>query len=72
MNQQTLSKLCEQIYRRFPQVAGVQPSVQARPDGQSLLIFRATAKTADGRAMPQTVRVVASPEGKIIKATTSK
>lgn len=72
MNHQALSSICEQIYRRFPQVAGSQPSVQARPDGQSLLIFRGSAKTADGRSMTQTVRVVASPEGKIIKTTTSK
>lgn len=72
MNRQALSSLCEQIYRRFPQVAGSQPTVQSRPDGQSLLIFRGTAKTADGHTINQTVRVVASPEGKIVKTTTSK
>jgi hypothetical protein len=72
MNRQTLSNLCEQIYRRFPQVAGSQPKVQSRPDGQSLIIFRGTAKTADGRTISQTVRVVATPEGKIVKTTTSK
>lgn len=72
MNRQTLSKLCEQVYHRFPQVAGSQPTVQTRPDGQALLIFRGTAKTADGHTISQTVRVVATAEGKIVKTTTSR
>jgi len=72
MDRQTLSSICEQIYRRFPQVTGSKPAVQNRPDGQFLLIFKGSARAADGRAIPATVRVVANESGKIIKTTSSK
>ncbi len=72
MNRQTLTNICEQVYRRFPQVAGSHPKMENRPDDQVLLIFRGSAKTADGHAIAHTIRVVVSPDGKITKVTTSK
>lgn len=71
-DQQTLAGICEQVYRRFPEVAGKQPRVQHQPDDRLLLIFHATAKTSDGRSIPRTVRVVVSAAGKIVKMTTSR
>jgi hypothetical protein len=71
MNQQQLANLCNQIYRRFPEVAGCRPRVQNRPGRQVLLIFRSSAQTSDGLAFPRTVRVVASQDGKIVTVTTS-
>ncbi len=72
MDQQMISQICEQVYRRFPEVAGSRPDVQTRPGNQSLLIFRSAGKTADGRALARTIRVVASDAGKIQKITTSR
>lgn len=72
MNPQALTNICEQVYRRFPETAGSRPRLQNRPDGQVLLIFRGTGKTADGHAINHTIRVTASPDGKISKITTSK
>jgi hypothetical protein len=72
MNREILESICSQIYRRFPEVTGSQPKVQNRPDGHFLLIFNGKAKTADGRNIPRTVRVVANPVGKITKVTTSR
>lgn len=72
MDQQTLSKLCEQVYRRFPEVAGSRPKVQFRPDGQLLLLFNGSAKAADGRTIRHTIRVVATDKGTITKVTTTK
>ena len=71
-NQQTLASICEQVYRRFPEVAGIQPRIQDQAGDHLLLIFHATAKTADGRSIPRTVRIVVSPAGKIVKMTTSR
>jgi hypothetical protein len=71
-DQQNLANICEQVYRRFPEVAGKQPRVFPQAEGQLLLVFHATAKTSDGRALPRTVRVVVSAAGKIVKMTTSK
>jgi hypothetical protein len=72
MDRQILSSVCEQIYRRFPQVSGKRPTMQDRPDGQFLLIFKGSATTADGRAVPTTVRVVVNASGKIVKTTCSR
>ena len=72
MDRQTLTKICEQVYRRYPQVTGSQPSVQNRSDGQFLLVFRGSGRAADGRVIAQTVRVVASPSGQLITVTVSK
>ena len=72
MNQQMLSMICTQVYRRFPEVLGSQPKLQTRPDNQVLLVFRGSSKTNDGHSISHVVRVVASPDGKIIKMTTSR
>lgn len=70
--QQSLASICEQVYRRFPEVAGKQPRVQHQPGDKLLLIFHSTGKTADGRAISRSVRVVVSAAGKIVKMTTSR
>jgi hypothetical protein len=72
MNRQALTNLCNQIYSRYPEVTGSHPKVQDRPGDQVLLIFHGKTKTADGRSMSRTVRVIADQAGKIIKVTTSK
>jgi hypothetical protein len=72
MNQQILARVCEQVYRRFPEVTGSRPDVQNRPGSQYLLIFRGSAKSADGRAISHTVRIVASADGQIIKVSSSR
>ncbi len=72
MNQQVFGRICEQVYRRFPQVAGSRPDVQDRPGNQYLLIFRGVSKAADGRSITHTIRVVASETGKILKMTSAR
>lgn len=72
MNRQLISNICSHVYRRYPQVNGALPQIEDRPNDQVLLIFRGSSKTADGRTLAHTVRVVASADGKIIKMTSSK
>lgn len=72
MDQQTIAKVCEKVNKRFPETAKKKPKVKAYEDDLSLLIFNFKVKTADGKSMPRTVRVIASPKGKIIKMTTSR
>lgn len=72
MERQLLSSICDQIYRKFPEVSGKQPKVSTQSDDQTLLIFSGSAMAADGRKITRTVRVVASNSGKIIKVTTSR
>jgi hypothetical protein len=83
MDPKTLQKISNQVYRQFPEVAGVQPKVRQRPsagkpastNGSSetyLLTFQGKASLGSGKSMPRLVRVVATSQGKIIKISTSR
>lgn len=72
MDRQLLSSICDQIYRKFPEVSGKQPKVQSQPADQTLLIFSGSAAAADGRKIARTVRVVVDRSGKIVKVSTSR
>lgn len=72
MDQQTIDKVCEKVSKRFPETAKKKPKVKPYEGDLSLLIFDFKAKTADGKLLPRTVRVIANPGGKIIKITTSR
>lgn len=72
MDRNLLTSVCNQVYRKFPEVNGVSPKVQSRPDEQTLLIFNGKATTADGRSLPRAVRAVVDKNGKIVKLTTSR
>ncbi|BAJ63765.1 MULTISPECIES: hypothetical protein [Anaerolinea] len=71
MDTHLLSKICKEVYRQFPEVAGIAPKITERPDGH-LLVFKGNAITADGRKLLRTVRAVVNHQGKITKLTTSK
>jgi hypothetical protein len=78
MDDKHLESVCKQIYKRFPEISGNHPKVQAQntPSGegkvQYLLVFQGYRATADGKAINRIVRVVVSEQGKIIKVTTSR
>jgi hypothetical protein len=75
MDAEILSKVCAQVYSKYPDVSGVRPKVhaQAKVGGTNhLLIFTGSAKTSSGKTLSRVLRVVVSDAGKIIKVTTSK
>ncbi len=83
MDPKTIHKISTQVYRQFPEIAGVQPKVRLRPasakpasqNGKTetyLLTFQGKASLASGKSMPRLVRVVATPQGKILKISTSR
>lgn len=73
MEANILDKVCEQVYRKFPDMAGSKPKVQAQPDTSNYLItFKGSATTADGKKIQRVVRVVATDKGKILKFSTSR
>jgi hypothetical protein len=72
MDRKAQQSVCEQVYRQFPEVAGCAPKVQSRPGNEYLLIFQGEGAAAGGRKIPRIVRVVAGPDGKIVKITTSR
>ena len=81
MDAKHLKSISSQIYRRFPEVAGSQPKVQAQsaPQAKSvstdptyLITFRGSVKSPDGKSILRIVRVIASAQGRILKVSTSR
>ncbi|MBI4926587.1 MAG: hypothetical protein HY835_02400 [Anaerolineae bacterium] len=71
MDRQVIQAICAQVNKKFPGTSGVQPKVTQQSETQYVLVFKFSAQTADGRNLPQTVRVVADAAGKISKMTAS-
>ena len=67
-----IDKVCETVYRKFPEVKGCRPKTQARPDGQYLLTYKGEVQLGSGKTMKRIVRAVVDKKGKVIKITTSR
>ncbi len=81
MDKQIIKKITEKISRRFPEVSRVKPQVKKidPPKGNQreaaknyLLFYKTTVSGPGGNMIPRIVRVVATPDGKILKTTTSR
>ncbi len=72
MDDRTLSDVCRQIYRQHPNFQGKLPHIQSRGSEQFLLTFQTTADLPNGRKLPQTLRVVVTSKGKVLKVSTSR
>jgi len=72
MDKSALDKVCHQIYKRFPTLQDKKPKVSKQAGDNYLLVFSGSGKSPDGRSIQQTVRVVASGDGKIIKTSMSR
>ena len=65
------SKVKEYIYRRFPEMKGVQPKVSASR-GRYVYTFRKRLPVAGGGDLLQVVRVVADKDGEVVKVSVSR
>ncbi len=72
MDSGALNQVCQSVYRKFPELKGVKPSVKSQTTGNVQLVFKGSAKTEDGHSLSRTVRVTASESGKILKLSTSR
>lgn len=71
MESSAIDHVCQSVYRQFPELKGVRPSVR-QSEANFLLIFSGKVKTADGKTLPRTVRVTANEKGNILKLSTSR
>lgn len=71
METSALDRVCQSVYRQFPELRGAHPSVK-QSGSNYLIIFSGHAKAADGKSISRTVRVTASETGSILKLTTSR
>ena len=85
MDPKVLQNISQEVYRRFPDLRGRRPRVQAVKPGQTrsaglsstngasyLLVFSGRVATSTGKQMPYTVRVVVNEQGKILKISSSR
>jgi len=79
MENSALQKVNQEVYRRYPEFAGVKPEIQSMPssgaDDQAagyLLTYTVQATTANDRRITRRLRVSASAQGKINKVSTSR
>lgn len=72
MDERVLANVCKQVYQRFPEVKGVRPKTRVQPNDTTLLIFQANPLTANGHALPTSVRVTVGADGRIIKMSSSR
>ena len=85
MDSKLLQTISQEIYRRFPELNGRRPRVQAIKPGQGrsnggslpadakhLLVFSGRAATSTGKQMPLIIRVVVNEQGKILKISSSR
>ena len=72
MDKSVLDKVCAKVYQRFPHLHGKKPSVSRQAEGRFLLLFSGSSQTPDGKTIQQTLRVVASDEGHILKTSMSR
>lgn len=86
LDSRIIKKVSDQVYRRFPEVAGAKPSIkkqtggknhqnsQKKTDGTStyLLTYKGSVEVGNGKKMGRWVRVVVNDRGGILKMTTSR
>ncbi len=72
MAKKSIDKICQRVYRRYPQLGKKRPKISSRPGDKFLLVFENSGKTPDGKTIKTRVRVVANENGKIIKMSSSR
>lgn len=79
MDPKILKTISTQIYRQFPEMAGVQPKARlqsgaaAKGNAQTYLVtFNTQVRLEGGKSLPRWVRVVVNEKGKVLKITTSR
>jgi hypothetical protein len=80
MDQETKKSINSKVYRRFPEIKGIEPTVRLQNDPDNansssrtyLLIYSGEIVISGNKSISRIVRVVASEMGNIIKISTSR
>ena len=72
MDKSSIEKVNTRVYRQFPDLKGKRPNVSSYAENKFLILYKSNAKTANGKTINRTVRVVADEKGKIVKITSSR
>ena len=74
MENSTVQKINQEIYRRYPEFSGVRPDVQSAGSDKSgyLLTYKVQGVAANNRKITRYLRVSVSPQGSIVKVSSSR
>jgi hypothetical protein len=79
MNQRIVDQISKTVYKQFPEVRGSRPRIMTQPQPKSMnteisyvLTYRTITMVPSGKRFPRQVRVVANPNGKILRVSTSR
>jgi acetylornithine/succinyldiaminopimelate/putrescine aminotransferase len=72
MEKEVSEKVHQSVYKQFPYLQGVEPEVSDMENDEFLLIYKGQATTANGHALPVSIRVVSDKTGKIKKISSSR
>jgi len=72
MEKEAVDNVNQTVYRRFPYLEGIEPEVSALDTEQFLLIYKGQATTADGHALPISLRVISDKDGSGLIFTSSR
>jgi hypothetical protein len=77
MDKGTLEQVSRHVAKKFPEMAGVRPTIRRQGNSSSddacfVLTYKGKAELPGGRKMSRIVRVVANESGRVIRMSTSK
>lgn len=77
MDPKLIEKITKKVYSQFPELKGSKPKVKqskmiSSQQTNFVLTYNTISKDIRGNKIPRSVRVVANPNGKIIKMSTSR
>ena len=72
MEKEAIEKINQAVFKQFPYLQGVEPEISVLESGQFLLIYKGQATTADGHALPISLRAVSDKDGNSIRITSSR
>lgn len=70
--EETDKKILSEVIRRFPDMAGVEPSISSLPNANRLFTFKARQSAEDGSSISTIVKITVDKEGNLLKVTTSR
>ena len=68
-----ITQVNQQVYIKFPEVEGVKPAQKRAPSGPNVILtYRRKSTTQDGMAIERVVRATVTPDGHVVKISTSR
>jgi len=72
MDLNTIKKISDQVFKQFPYLNNTPPKTQNMPAGSTILKYIGSTITANGHAIPISIKVKANEEGEILQISSSR